>query len=173
VSHTREATLVSRAEAVGLEEALRLSTLLTAGPKEARAWTIPLGATAPEAAGVIHTDFQFGFIKAEIVSFDDLMAAPMAELPGSPRAMAWHGAGGQEHLGATALLHPDRWHRKGSPEGLLGGAGGSSPAAGLSRVVVHSGHRLTAPVGGQCVRYLVCGLFPAAQGRPPLSCGGP
>ena len=55
--------------------ALRLSTFLTAGPKEARAWTIPAGATAPEAAGVIHTDFQKGFIKAEVVSFDDLMAA--------------------------------------------------------------------------------------------------
>jgi ribosome-binding ATPase len=55
--------------------ALKLSTFLTAGPKEARAWTIPAGATAPEAAGVIHTDFQRGFIKAEIVSFDDLMAA--------------------------------------------------------------------------------------------------
>ena len=55
--------------------ALGLSTFLTAGPKEARAWTISLGATAPEAAGVIHTDFQRGFIKAEIVSFDDLMAA--------------------------------------------------------------------------------------------------
>src|SRR5580693_6668637 len=55
--------------------ALRLSTFLTAGPKESRAWTIPAGATAPEAAGVIHTDFQRGFIKAEIVSFDDLMAA--------------------------------------------------------------------------------------------------
>jgi len=55
--------------------ALGLSTFLTAGPKEARAWTIKAGATAPEAAGVIHTDFQRGFIKAEIVSFDDLMAA--------------------------------------------------------------------------------------------------
>jgi ribosome-binding ATPase len=55
--------------------ALNLSTFLTAGPKEARAWTIPVGATAPEAAGVIHSDFQRGFIKAEIVSFDDLMAA--------------------------------------------------------------------------------------------------
>jgi GTP-binding protein YchF len=55
--------------------ALGLSTFLTAGPKEARAWTIPVGATAPEAAGVIHTDFQRGFIKAEIASFDDLMAA--------------------------------------------------------------------------------------------------
>jgi ribosome-binding ATPase len=55
--------------------ALGLSTFLTAGPKEARAWTIPAGATAPEAAGVIHTDFQRGFIKAEIVSYDDLIEA--------------------------------------------------------------------------------------------------
>jgi GTP-binding protein YchF len=54
---------------------LGLQTYLTAGPKEARAWTIPTGATAPEAAGVIHSDFQRGFIKAEVVSFDDLMAA--------------------------------------------------------------------------------------------------
>jgi hypothetical protein len=55
--------------------ALGLSTFLTAGPKETRAWTIPAGATAPEAAGVIHTDFQRGFIKAEIVSYEDLIAA--------------------------------------------------------------------------------------------------
>ena len=54
---------------------LGLQTYLTAGPKESRAWTIPIGATAPEAAGVIHTDFQRGFIKAEIVSYEDLMAA--------------------------------------------------------------------------------------------------
>ncbi|HUW15719.1 MAG TPA: DUF933 domain-containing protein, partial [Actinomycetes bacterium] len=54
---------------------LGLQTYLTAGPKEARAWTINTGATAPEAAGVIHTDFQRGFIKAEVVSFDDLVAA--------------------------------------------------------------------------------------------------
>ncbi len=53
---------------------LGLQTFLTAGPKETRAWTIPAGATAPEAAGVIHTDFQRGFIKAEVISFDDLMA---------------------------------------------------------------------------------------------------
>ena len=56
-------------------ETLGLQTFLTAGPKESRAWTIRRGATAPEAAGVIHTDFQRGFIKAEIVSYDDLMAA--------------------------------------------------------------------------------------------------
>ena len=55
--------------------ALGLSTFLTAGPKESRAWTIRAGATAHEAAGVIHTDFQRGFIKAEIVSFDDLIEA--------------------------------------------------------------------------------------------------
>ncbi|TDQ58416.1 hypothetical protein EV188_104156 [Actinomycetospora succinea] len=54
---------------------LGLQTYLTAGPKESRAWTIRIGATAPEAAGVIHTDFQKGFIKAEIVSYDDLVAA--------------------------------------------------------------------------------------------------
>ena len=56
-------------------DTLGLQTYLTAGPKESRAWTVRKGATAPEAAGVIHTDFQKGFIKAEIVSFDDLMAA--------------------------------------------------------------------------------------------------
>ena len=56
-------------------ETLGLQTYLTAGPKESRAWTIRQGATAPEAAGVIHTDFQKGFIKAEVVSFDDLVAA--------------------------------------------------------------------------------------------------
>ena len=54
--------------------ALGLTTFLTAGPKEVRAWEIPIGATAPEAAGVIHTDFKRGFIKAEIVSYDDLVA---------------------------------------------------------------------------------------------------
>jgi ribosome-binding ATPase len=54
---------------------LGLQTYLTAGPKESRAWTIRRGWTAPQAAGVIHTDFQKGFIKAEVVSFDDLVEA--------------------------------------------------------------------------------------------------
>ncbi len=54
---------------------LGLQTYLTAGPKESRAWTIHQGWTAPQAAGVIHTDFQRGFIKAEVVSYDDLVAA--------------------------------------------------------------------------------------------------
>ena len=74
-------------QSIGLEEpglatlahvgfrTLGLQTYLTAGPKEVRAWTIHTGDTAPMAAGVIHTDFQKGFIKAEIVSFHDLMEA--------------------------------------------------------------------------------------------------
>ncbi len=73
-------------ESVGVEEpgldqlarvgfdTLGLQTYLTAGPKESRAWTIRRGFTAPQAAGVIHTDFQRGFIKAEVVSFDALDA---------------------------------------------------------------------------------------------------
>jgi ribosome-binding ATPase len=54
---------------------LKLQTYLTAGPKEARAWVIRRGDTAPKAAGVIHSDFEKGFIKAEVVSFDDLVEA--------------------------------------------------------------------------------------------------
>ncbi|MDQ2739359.1 MAG: redox-regulated ATPase YchF [Actinomycetota bacterium] len=54
---------------------LGLQTYLTAGPKESRAWTIKQGATAPQAAGVIHSDFERGFIKAEVVSYADLTAA--------------------------------------------------------------------------------------------------
>ncbi len=56
-------------------DTLGLQTYLTAGPKEARAWTIRKGWKAPQAAGVIHTDFERGFIKAEVVSFEDLVAA--------------------------------------------------------------------------------------------------
>jgi GTP-binding protein YchF len=63
--------LVAPADAVFMG----LQTYLTAGPKETRAWTVAVGATAPEAAGVIHSDFQRGFIKAEIVSYHDLIAA--------------------------------------------------------------------------------------------------
>ncbi|WIY81851.1 redox-regulated ATPase YchF [Propionimicrobium sp. PCR01-08-3] len=54
-------------------DTLGLQSFLTAGPKESRAWTIKQGATAPEAAGVIHTDFQKGFIKAQIMNYDDLV----------------------------------------------------------------------------------------------------
>ena len=87
-----EAEALELLESVGQEEpglatlakagfaTLGLQTYLTAGPKEARAWTIRQGSAAPQAAGVIHTDFEKKFIKAEIVSFDDLDAAgSMAE----------------------------------------------------------------------------------------------
>ncbi len=57
------------------QEVLRLQSYLTAGPKEVRAWTIKKGATAPEAAGAIHTDFEKGFIRAEVVSYEDLINA--------------------------------------------------------------------------------------------------
>ena len=50
---------------------LGLQQYFTAGPKEVRSWTIPIGATAPQAAGVIHTDFEKGFIRAEVISYDD------------------------------------------------------------------------------------------------------
>ena len=73
-------------EEMGLEEAgldrliragyelLRLETYFTAGPKEARAWTIPAGTTAPKAAGVIHGDFEKGFIRAETIAYDDFVS---------------------------------------------------------------------------------------------------
>jgi ribosome-binding ATPase YchF (GTP1/OBG family) len=56
-------------------DTLGLQSYLTAGEKEIRAWTIKQGSTAPQAAGVIHTDFERGFIAAQIVSFPDLIAA--------------------------------------------------------------------------------------------------
>jgi GTP-binding protein YchF len=53
---------------------LGLQTYFTAGVKEVRAWTVKIGATAPQAAGVIHTDFEKGFIRAEVISYDDFIA---------------------------------------------------------------------------------------------------
>ena len=53
---------------------LQLQTYFTAGVKEVRAWTFPMGATAPQAAGVIHTDFQKGFIRAEVMAYDDFLS---------------------------------------------------------------------------------------------------
>jgi ribosome-binding ATPase YchF (GTP1/OBG family) len=53
---------------------LNLITFFTAGPKEARAWTVPAGSKAPKAAGAIHTDFEKGFIRAETIAFDDYIA---------------------------------------------------------------------------------------------------
>ena len=54
-------------------DTLGLQTYLTAGPKESRAWTIHQGDTAPKAAGVIHTDFERGFIKAEVIAYNDFV----------------------------------------------------------------------------------------------------
>ena len=73
-SYGQDESGLSQLSRVGFST-LGLQTFLTAGPKEARAWTIHKGETAPEAAGEIHTDFQKHFIKAEVVSFDDLVAA--------------------------------------------------------------------------------------------------
>jgi ribosome-binding ATPase YchF (GTP1/OBG family) len=53
---------------------LKLQTYLTAGPKEVKAWTIPIGATAPQAAGVIHSDFERGFIRAQVIPYEDYIA---------------------------------------------------------------------------------------------------
>jgi len=53
---------------------LGLQTFFTAGPKEVRAWTVTAGATAPQAAGAIHTDFERGFIRAEVIAYDDYVA---------------------------------------------------------------------------------------------------
>ena len=55
-------------------ELLGLITFFTAGPKEVRAWTVPAGATAPQAAGVIHSDFERGFIRAEVIAYEDYVA---------------------------------------------------------------------------------------------------
>jgi ribosome-binding ATPase len=77
---------LSRLARVGFA-ALGLQTFLTAGPKEARAWTIKVGDTAPRAAGTIHTDFERGFVKAEVVTYDDLVeAGSMAAVRAAGRA---------------------------------------------------------------------------------------
>lgn len=80
-------------------ETLGLQSFYTAGPKEVRAWTVRSGATAPEAAGVIHTDFQRGFIMAEVVSYPDFVANN-----------GWEGAkakGLLRHEGKDYIMHPD------------------------------------------------------------------
>jgi GTP-binding protein YchF len=84
IAELDEADRTEMLQSVGLEEPalaplaraayrlLGLQSYFTAGPKEIRAWTVPVGATAPQAAGVIHTDFERGFIRAEVYSVDDL-----------------------------------------------------------------------------------------------------
>jgi ribosome-binding ATPase len=80
-------------------QTLGLQSFLTAGPKEVRAWTIPAGATAPQAAGAIHSDFERGFIAAQVVSYDDLIAA------GSESAA--RAAGKIRTEGKTYIMQPD------------------------------------------------------------------
>ena len=94
-------------------ETLGLQTYLTAGPKESRAWTIRKGATAPEAAGVIHTDFQRGFIKAEIISFDELM---------DDRLHAQGQGGRQGADGGQGLRHAGRRRGRVQVQRLIRGA---------------------------------------------------
>jgi GTP-binding protein YchF len=90
-------------ESLGLEEPglnrviragyrlLGLHHYFTAGPKEARAWTVPIGTKAPQAAGVIHTDFERGFIRAEVVSYDDYIACKGEQ--GAKEAGKWRSEG--------------------------------------------------------------------------------
>ena len=90
---------------LGLEEAgldrlihagyhlLGLQTYFTAGEKEVRAWTIHQGDTAPRAAGVVHTDFERGFIRAETASYDDFVAASRVEGRARARRGALRGKG--------------------------------------------------------------------------------
>ena len=66
---------------------LGLQTYFTAGVKEVRAWTVPIGATAPQAAGVIHTDFERGFIRAEVIAYDDFIAGNGED--GAKKAGKW------------------------------------------------------------------------------------
>ncbi len=80
-------------------KALGLQSFLTAGEKEVRAWTIPKGATAPQAAGVIHTDFERGFIAAQVVHYNDLIGA-------GSEAAAKH-AGKLRTEGKTYIMRPD------------------------------------------------------------------
>jgi hypothetical protein len=68
-----EETGLNRVIAAGYK-LLNLKTFFTTGPKESKAWTIKDGMTAPQAAGVIHSDFEKGFIRAEIISYDDFIA---------------------------------------------------------------------------------------------------
>ena len=80
-------------------DTLGLQSYLTAGPKEVRAWTIHKGWTAPQAAGVIHTDFEKGFIAAQVVGYHDLVSA------GSEAAA--RAAGKMRTEGKTYVMQPD------------------------------------------------------------------
>ena len=82
---------------------LGLQTYFTAGPKEVRAWTIPIGATAPNAAGKIHTDFEKGFIRAEVVAYDDYIAGKGEQ--GAKEAGKWRLEGKDYIVQDGDLIH--------------------------------------------------------------------
>ena len=82
---------------------LNLQTYFTAGPKEVRAWTVPVGATAPQGAGVIHTDFQKGFIRAEVIGYDDFIAHKGEQ--GAKDAGRWRLEGKEYILADGDVIH--------------------------------------------------------------------
>ena len=82
---------------------LNLQTYFTAGPQEVRAWTIRVGDTAPRAAGVIHTDFEKGFIRAEVVGFDDFIAGNGEQ--GAKDAGKWRLEGKEYVMHEGDLVH--------------------------------------------------------------------
>jgi GTP-binding protein YchF len=82
---------------------LNLQTYFTAGPKEVRAWTVKVGATAPEAAGVIHTDFQKGFIRAEVVAYDDFVT--LKGEAGAKEAGKWRLEGKDYNVADGDVIH--------------------------------------------------------------------
>ena len=84
-------------------ELLGLQTFFTAGPKEARAWTVPVGARAPQAAGVIHTDFEKGFIRAEVVGYEDFIACKGEQ--GAKEAGKWRLEGKDYLLHEGDVVH--------------------------------------------------------------------
>ena len=84
-------------------ELLGLQTYFTAGPQEVRAWTVKRGATAPQAAGVIHTDFEKGFIRAEVVAYDDYVACNGEA--GAREAGKWRLEGKEYRVAEGDVMH--------------------------------------------------------------------
>ena len=82
---------------------LGLQTYFTAGVQEVRAWTVAVGATAPQAAGVIHTDFEKGFIRAEVIAYDDFIACQGEQ--GAKEAGKWRLEGKDYHVQDGDVIH--------------------------------------------------------------------
>src|SRR5699024_6694559 len=129
-------------------DTLGLQTYLTAGPKESRAWTIPKGATAPQAAGVIHTGFERGCLNAELVSFDRLMeAGSMAE----GKAKGWVRMEGKDYVvrdGDVVEWRFNLWAWPGRPPPTVCGRA----TAWLRRLRVHRSLVVDFSDAGRCCR---------------------